>query len=150
MPKFSAISISPFSPTEHQELRCQVGAKQLAATQWPADASLLPLLLLHIADPHEVSEQITRIVAAFRARLGMQPPSQLLSNSWTFTKALRLPDHQLQANLNGLLQLVGGDVTAAQQLAQQHAGVLLSPSFAGMLGRVAKLGQLLGLQQVRC
>jgi hypothetical protein len=95
-----------------------------------------------------VSEQITRIVAAFRARLGMQPPSQLLSDAWTFTKALRLPDHQLQGHLNGLLQLVGGDVDAAQRLAQQHAGVLLSPSFAGMLPRVGQLGQLLGLQKV--
>jgi hypothetical protein len=47
-----------------------------------------------------------------------------------------------------LLQLVGGDVAAAQRLAQQHAGVLLSPSFAGMLPRVVKLGQLLQLQQV--
>jgi hypothetical protein len=78
----------------------------------------------------------------------MQPPSQLLSDAWTFTKALRLPDHQLQVHLTGLLHLVGGEVAAAQRLAQQHAGVLLSPSFAGMLPRVEQLGQLLQLQQV--
>jgi hypothetical protein len=112
-----------------------------------AAAAAAPITTLH-ADPHEVSEQITRIVAAFRARLAMQPPSQLLSDTWTFTKALRLPDQQLQVHLNGLLQLVGGDVAAAQRLAQQHAGVLLSTSFAGMLPRVEKLGDLLGLQQV--
>ncbi|KAF6266451.1 hypothetical protein COO60DRAFT_1633044 [Scenedesmus sp. NREL 46B-D3] len=98
-------------------------------------------------DPHEVSEQITRIVAVFKSRLGMQPPSQLLSEAWTFTKALRLPDQQLQAHLAGLLQLLGGDLAAAQRLAQQHAGVLLSSSFAGMLPRIGRLGQLLGLQQ---
>jgi hypothetical protein len=95
-----------------------------------------------------VSEQITRIVATFKARLGMQPPSQLLSDAWTFTKALRLQDSQLSRNLNGLLQLLQGDLAAAQRLAQQHAGVLLSSSFAGILGRVDKLGQLLGLQKV--
>jgi hypothetical protein len=95
-----------------------------------------------------VSDQITRIVASFKSRLSMQPPSQLLSDAWTFTKALRLPDQQLQSHLTGLLQLLHGDLAAAQRLAQQHAGVLLSRSFAGMLQRVEQLGQLLGLQQV--
>ncbi|WIA35601.1 hypothetical protein OEZ86_004022 [Tetradesmus obliquus] len=98
-------------------------------------------------DPHEVSEQITRIVASFKRRLAMQPPSQLLSDAWTFTKALRLPDQQLQSHLAGLLGLLKGDLAAAQRLAQQHAGVLLSSSFGGMLERMEQLGQLLGLQE---
>lgn len=109
----------------------------------------MTLMLLPHTDPLEVSDRITRVITAFRTHLGMQPPTELLSNAMTFVKALRLPDERLEAHLKGLLALVGGNMARARGLAQQYAGVLLGSSWYGMMGRVEKLGVLLQLPQVR-
>jgi len=58
-----------------------------------------------MSGPHEISDKISVIVSTFKSVLGMEPPSQLISHSWTFTKALRLPPHKLKQHLQALLDL---------------------------------------------
>lgn len=78
----------------------------------------------------------------------MQPPSQLLSHSWTFAKALRLPERQLRRQLALLQQLVP-DRAEAQRLAAQHTGILVSSSGGQLLARAGRVAAAFQLPQVR-
>eukprot|EP00775_Hariotina_reticulata_P008617 gene8617-8798_t len=77
------------------------------------------------AGPHEISDKISVIMSTFKSVLSMEPPSQLISHPWTFTKALRLPPHKLAQHLQALLDLTPHR-SEAQRLAIQHIGVLVS------------------------